>query len=119
MEQELLKGIHPFYSMSLHRAARVALHEGKITQEQADTINGVIRSPLRKSEDGRTCDILEEARQHTAVIAAHDPNLSAEERNQAFNFSFDWSSIWTWIKDHLPQILQCIASLLSIFILLV
>ena len=115
MEQEL-KGIHPLYSIALHRAARVAFHEGKITQEQADTINGVIQNPIRKAEDGRTCDVLDEARQHTAVIAAHDSSIS--DGSQAFNLNFDWSAIWKWIVDHLPQILQCIAALLSIFVLL-
>ena len=120
LDLELVKGgRHPLYSLALHRASKTALQKGEITQEKFDTIKSVIRNPIRKSEDGRTADILEEAKKHTVTMAAADESLPADIRTEVVGLNFDFGKIWEWIKTHLPQILQCIAALLSIFVLLV
>jgi hypothetical protein len=117
METEL-KSIHPFYSLALRRAAKVALKKKEIKKEDFETINGVIRHSVRKSEDGKTCDIMEEARKHTVSMAMQDESLPAEIRSEVVGLNFDWGKIWEWLKTHIPQILSVMASLLTIFMFL-
>ena len=109
---------HLLYALSLHRAAVIAHHKGEITDDQAAMVESVILHPVRHSEDGRSANILDETRQKTATMAQDDNSLSEDAKHGIFGLNFNWSAIWTWFVNHLPQILSCIASLVAIFVLL-
>ena len=110
--------LHPFYSLALHRAAVVAVHKGQITETDLETINSIIIHPVRKNEQGQSADVVELSRQKTVEMATADSNLPPEMKTAMTAINFNWSQIWTWFVDHLPQILSCIASILAIFMIL-
>jgi len=107
---------HPLFSLALHRASVIALHKGTITEEQANTIDSIITNPNRKSLTGEHADVLDLTRQKTAELARGDSALPPEVHAEVGMTSFNWQAIWTWIENHLPQILQCIAAIISIFV---
>ena len=110
--------IHPFFSLALHRASVIALYKGEITEEQAGVVSSIILHPNRESATGEHADVVELTRQKTVTMAQGDHSLPPEVRAEVGGINFNWSAIWTWICDHLPQILSCIASILAIFIML-
>jgi hypothetical protein len=113
-----MTNLHPLFSHALRHAARVGLEEGKITQSDHDTIESVVSNPVRKSTGGQTADVVERTRQHAVYMAFNDKNLSTEVRENVDEAGFNWEGIWQWILANLPEILQVIAALISIFILI-
>ena len=103
------------YVRALKRASKAALASGKITQEKFDEIQDVIKNPVRKDKDGNECNILNESRKKCVEIYTIESGQSWATIDVE---GFEWGNIWQWIKDHLPQILQVISALLTIFMFL-
>jgi hypothetical protein len=111
---------HPLFKIALHRATKKQERLGAISHEDADQMYEAILLPNRKAADGRTCDLVEELRKHTVKAIQADSTFQASygiDPKDVEAVTFNWSSIWQWIKDHWLQVLQALLSLLSIFIM--
>jgi len=100
------------FRLAFRRAVRLAELRGEISEEDANVLHNAIRSPHRWNRAGKRIDLLDEI-EDDAAIGYH-----AEQVMAGVSAPFDWGSLIDWIKSHLPEILQLIASLISIFILL-
>ena len=111
----------PFFALALHRAARVQLKAGKITKEQFEQVSEAVAFPVRKDKDGKTCNLLDELQTKSVTMMQADQTFEATygfSISQLITGGINWQGLWKWIEDHLPQILECLASLISIFVLL-
>lgn len=101
----------------LRRLAKHLDDEGR--SDEATKIRSVFRHPVRKSEDGLIADVIEETRLAVAQRIRADTTVCKAARCSVASLGFDWASVWEWIKAHWRDILKAIASVLSIFFLIV
>lgn len=92
--------------MAMRVAARHSRKDGKLTEEQYQTVMDAIRNPVRNLKDGTTVNLMDKI----------ETQVNTEMGKQGLNIN--WDAVIQWFKDHWVQILQAIAALLSIAVLL-
>ena len=114
---------HHRFRRALHRAT-TRLHEsGDITTEQADMMLDALVSPIRHDGKGNACDLIERAHAECLRTMRAEKTLPRGTIFSAGEEDFDWCQraedgthpIIDWLRNHWPQILSVIASLLTIF----
>ena len=101
----------------LRRLAKHLDDQGR--SDEATKVRSLFRHPVRRSEEGVIADVLEETRMEVARKIRADSTVCKAVRLGVHKVGFDWASVWEWIKAHWLDILKAIASILSIFFLIV
>jgi hypothetical protein len=91
--------------MALRVAARHSRRDGQITPEQYAAVMDAIRHPERKKLDGTPINLIDAVEEYTT-----------QQMGVQGKF-IDWQGVIQWFKDHWPQIIQTLCSLLSLCIL--
>lgn len=92
--------------LTMRIAARVSRRDGKLTEEQYQTVMDAIRHPVRKCKDGSTINLMEKI----------ENQVNTEMGKQGLDIN--WDAIIQWFKDHWLDVLKMIISLLPLFVIL-
>ena len=107
------------FTRHLRNAVCIARERGELSREQADLLYDAIVRPGRRSTDGETCNLVARIHDECCRLVECDVAVPRAVRVAVRSVAFDWEGIRSWFRDHWPQLLQFLMSLLSVFIMFV
>jgi len=107
------------FKLELRRATRNAYRDRTITGYQANMLFDAVFHPQRKDLQDNQINLMDALRLQCIEMVKADAAMSADIKRMVRAPSFNWASIWQWIKNNLPAILKALMTLISIFVLFV
>lgn len=107
------------FKLELRRATRNAYRDHTISGQQANILFDAIYHPHRKDLQSNQINLMDALRLQCVEMVRADAAISADIKRMVRAPSFNWASIWQWIKANLPAIIKALMTLISVFVLFV